>query len=496
MERPVTYEFKSDPFKHQREIFEMSRDLASYGILWEQGCGKTKPAIDTAAYLYEKGEIDAVIIVAPGGVHRNWLSDELPKHLPDRVARVSKAHVWNTAKAGNVGVKREQEALLRHKGLAWLMLSYDGAVTERGKKYLWKFLRQRRCLYVLDEAHNIKSPSAQRTKAIVASGKYAPYRRLLTGTPVAQGPFDLYSQLKFLDDSFWKQHGLDSYRVFKFHFADWFTRTECQELHGYDPGYDKLVNYKNLEELKQILASVSSRVTKDEVLDLPPKLYSTRYFELSSQQADLYRRLRDEFEAELESGARIDGALAIVRLLRLQQIISGYAATDDEEEPIQLIGNRNPLMEQVEDVCDGLSHPAIIWCRFTKDIDQVMDRLGSAAVRYDGTMNDDECERSKNAFQAGDAQWFVGNPAKGKEGLTLIQARTVMYPTNSFKLIDRLQSEDRAHRIGQEHPVDYIDFEGRLPDGSPTVARHIINSLRRKFDIAGKITGDELREWL
>lgn len=492
----MSYQFKSEPFKHQAETFEFSRDMAAYGILWEQGCGKTKPTIDTAAYLFEKGEIDAVVVVAPSGVHRNWLTDELPAHLPDRVATRSKAFVWNTQKAGNVGFKRELEALLKHNGLAWLLMSYDGAVTERGKKYLWKFLRQRRVLYVMDEAHNIKTPSALRTRALVASGRYAPYKRLLTGTPIAQGPFDLYSQLKFLDEDIWKRQGLDSFRVFKFHFGDWFTRAECEKELGYDPGYDKLIEYKNIDELTELLRSISSRVTKDEVLDLPPKLYSKRYFELTSHQAQLYEALRDEFEAELEDGARIDGALAIVRLLRLQQIVSGYACTDDEEEPVRLIGNRNPLMEQVEEVCDGLSHPAIIWCRFTKDIDQVMDMLGRSAVRYDGTLSEDECERSKKAFQKGDAQWFVGNPAKGKEGLTLVQARTVMYPTNSFKLIDRLQSEDRAHRIGQEHPVNYIDFEGRLPGGGQTVTRHIIQALRRKFDIAAKITGDTLREWL
>lgn len=492
----MTYEYKSTPFKHQAETFELSRDMASYGILWEQGCGKTKPTIDTAAYLYEKGEIDAVIVVAPSGVHRNWLSDELPAHLPDRVSRVSKAHVWDTKKARNVGTTKERDALLKHKGLAWLLLSYDGAVTDLAKKYLWKFLRQRRCLYVMDEGHNIKTPKAKRTQALVKSGKYAPYRRLLTGTPVAQGPFDLYSQLKFLDENIWKRHELDSFRTFKFHFGDWFTRAECEKELGYDPGFDKLIEYKNIDELTAILRTISSRVTKDEVLDLPPKLYSTRYFELEPLQASIYQQLRDEYEAELEDGAMIDGNLAIVRLLRLQQIISGYAHTDDEEEPVRLIGNCNPLMDLVEEEANALTHPAIIWGRFRKDIDQIMDRLGNRAVRYDGTMDDDACERSKMAFQAGDAQFFVGNPQKGGTGLTLVQARTVMYATNSFKLIERLQSEDRAHRIGQEHPVNYIDFEGRLPGGGQTVARHIIKALRRKFDIAAKITGDTLREWL
>lgn len=486
----MTYQFHSKPFRHQLEAFQASRELPSYAILWEQGTGKTKLAIDTACDLWERGEIDAVLVVAPNGVHRNWLTDELPAHVPTRVRGKIACEFWDTPRSKNVGFKAKMDRLLKHKGFAWLLMSYDGFMTERGKRLVWKWLRHRRCLYILDEAHNIKSPGAKRTKSIVASGKYAPFRRILTGTPVAQGPFDIYSQLKFLDEDFWKGHGLDSYRVFKFHFGEWWTRAQAEEVLGYDPGYDQLIEYKNLEELNRILASVSSRVTKDEVLDLPPKLYSKRYFDLTTKQRQLYEQLREDFIAELEDGAVVDGGLAIVRLLRLQQIICGYVQTEDEE-PVRLLGNKNPRLDLLGEVAEGLSHPAIIWARFTKDIDQIMDLLGERAVRYDGRVSDDDAERAKQAFQSGDAQFFVGNPAKGKEGLTLVQARTVIYYSNSFKLIDRLQSEDRAHRIGQEHPVNYIDL---IAPG--TVDEHIVRALRSKFDIAAQITGDELREWL
>ena len=297
-------------------------------------------------------------------------------------------------------------------------------------------------------------------------------------------------------ETFWERLRLGSFRVFKFHFGEWYTRAEAEADLGYDPGYDKLIDYKNLDELKGYVEQIGSRVTKDEVLDLPPKLYTRRYFTLSPEQAALYTQLRDEYQAELMSGAFVDAGLAIVRLLRLQQIVSGYVGTDDGEEPFELVGSRNALLDEVEETMSGIYHPGLVWCRFTHTIDQLMDRLGKRAVRYDGTMDEDACERSKAAFQAGDAQWFVGNAQKGATGLTLVQARTVLYAENSFRYVDRVQSEDRAHRIGQEHPVDYIDFEGRLPSGHATVSRHIINNLRGKRDIASQITGDELREWL
>lgn len=491
----MEYQYKTKPFDHQRELFERTCDMAAFALLWEQGTGKTKPTIDTAAYLHQKGLIDAVIVVAPGGVHRNWRSDELPAHLPDITARRSRVHVWETVKAGLVGVKRDREELLKHQGLAWLMIPYDAFITEVSKKYVWKFLRQRRCLYVIDEGHKIKTPSAKRTQAIVKSGKYAPFRRLLTGTPIAKGPFDIYSQLRFVQEDIWKKIGLDSFTVFKFHFGEWITDAEFKRDNGYERGYDQLIDYKNLDELYEILHSVSSRVTKDQVLDLPPKLYSKRYFTLNGEQARVYKALRDEYEAELESGERIDATLAIVRLLRLQQICCGYAQVEGDE-PVRLLGNHNPLLDAVIEEAEALGHPAIIWCRFTKDIDQVMAALGKRAVRYDGSLSDDEAEQSKLAFQRGDADFFVGNAQKGAEGLTLVQAKTVMYYSNSFNLIHRLQSEDRAHRIGQEDPVSYLDFEALLPDGTKTVTRDIIRSLVKKLDIASRMTGDEFREWL
>lgn len=492
----MAYQFKSEPFKHQLHEFEFSRDMPVRALFWEQGTGKTKPTIDTAAHLFEREEIDAVVVVAPSGVHRNWLTDEIPKHLPERTVLRSRSLIWDTKRCRNISNKKDQDRLVEHRGLAWLFMSYDAAVTDLGKKYLWRFLRNRRCLYILDEGHYIKSPGAQRTKALVASGRYAPYKRLLTGTPITTGPFDLYSQIKFLVEDFWKLLRLHSFRVFKFHFGEWYTRAEAEADLGYDPGYDKLIDYKNIPELKRVVEGVGSRVTKDEVLDLPPQLYTRRYYTLSPEQAALYTQLRDEYQAELASGAFVDAGLAIVRLLRLQQIVSGYVGTDDGDEPFELVGTRNTLLDEVEEVCRGLYHPALIWCRFTHTIDQLMDRLGTAAVRYDGTIDEDECERSKNAFQAGDAQWFVGNSQKGATGLTLVQARSALYAENSFRYVDRVQTEARPHRIGQEHPVTYIDFEARLPSGHQTVARHIINNLRGKRDIASLITGDELREWL
>lgn len=486
----MDYQYKTKPFDHQHELLVDTHNRVAYAVLWEQGVGKTKPIIDNMALLYEQGVIDAGVVVAPNGVHRNWCTDEMPVHMPNRVAAKMMMHFYQSPKAGAKWHQRDCEALLKYKGFAFLAMSYEGFMTERGKKFVKKFLVKRRCFYVLDESQKIKAPGAKRTKSIVASGPYAPFRRILTGTPIGTGPFDIYSQIKFLEPAFWRDRGIGTFAAFKRRYGVWKTRQEVQAEWGYDPGYDQLLDYKNVEEIERFLKTIGHRLTKDEALDLPPKLYSKLYFDMTSQQSRAYDELVEEYITELECGTMVEASLAIVRLLRLQQITCGYVAAE-AAEPIILIGDKNPRMIAAMDKLEDLSHPAIIWARFREDINQIMHVLGDKAVRYDGLVSDDEKARNKVAFQAGDAQFFVSNAQSGGTGLTLTAARTVMFYSNNFNLIDRLQAEDRAHRIGQEHPVDYIDV---IAPG--TIDDKIVANLRGKFDIAAKITGDVLREWL
>ena len=493
----MEYQYKTKPFGHQVRIFEETREMPSYGILWEQGCGKTKPIIDSIAYLFMSKQIDAALTVAPGGVERNWITDELPAHMPDAVMKKTMLFAWQSKRASTKWHAAAFDKLVKFDGLAFFCISYDAFMTKKGKKAVWRFLRRRRVFMTLDESDDIKTPKAKRTRSVVASGAYPVYKRILTGTP-ADKPFDIYAQLRFLDEGIWRRRGLANFQSFKQHYAEWFTADDCKLLHGYDPGYDKLLRYKNIDELAGILASVSDRLLKTDVLDLPDKLYTKRWFDMTPKQQSYYDRMRDEFEIELQDGRIVDGNLALTRLLRLQQITSGYMVTD-VDEPVELCDKTNPRLDCAVSFLEKLNHPAIIWSRFTRDIDQLVDAFGSNVVRYDGTLDDDECERSKQIFNAGDADFFVGNPAKGARGITLNAAKTTMYYTNSFKFRDRMQSEDRNHRIGQDG-VDHGDFGfgvlyvDVLAHG--TVDMKIVDNLRAKYDIAARLTGDELRKWI
>lgn len=493
----MDYEFGTAPYAHQRESFLATRDKDAYAILWEQGTGKTKVAIDTACYLYENREIDGLLVVAPNGVQQNWVMREVPTHVPARLNKSLRCHAYSTQASTRTWHKDACERVVRHKGLAVLALSYSSFTTKRGSALASRFLKKRRCMMVVDESHHIKTIGfrCKRTRYVLAAAKLAPYRRIMSGTQ-ADSPFDMYAPMQALYPDFWKERGFASYTAFKTHFGIWET--------GYNPAAGKefkmLVSYRNLDQLRDTIMEVSDRVTKDAVLDLPPKVYTYRYVEMAPGQAKLYETLRDEFRVQLDSGVEIEAPLAMVRLLRLQQVLCGYVPTDDDGEPERFMRDEdNPRLRALLDLCEDVSGKVIIWARFRADIDLLVTALGYAGykvVRYDGSVGEEDRQEAIRHFQSisiedGGPQFFVGNPEAGGEGITLHAASTVIYYSNSFKLRQRLQSEDRAHRIGQEKHVTYVDL---VTQG--TVDEHVVDCLRRKFDIASQINGDTLREWL
>lgn len=520
MSASPSYEMVHKPYQHQADRFLAKRDAEIDALFWEQGLGKTKAAIDKAAWLRITQKINGLIVIATNGVHFNWIKDEIPEHMPPSVAWIG--HGWSSQVAST---KKHQDAWRRvleaPRTLSVLAIPYDAvARTDKGKAAVVEMLRRRKCMIVLDESARIKTPKASRTRTILPLGRKALYRMIMTGTPVANSPFDIYSQFKFLDNDFWKKvMGISTFTEFKNYFGEF----ETQYLNGGAHEYEQLVSYRNLDRLQEIIKEHSSRVTKD-VLDLPPKVYQMRYFEMLPKQKRVYEEIRDdalamiypdgmaqselvtaaEYEAIMENASADDlenmvqsvtAPLAIVQLLRMQQVLCGYVKTDDgvitdicqDDNP-----RMNVLFEEIETALDA-GEKIIVWSRFRRDIDKIMLRLHNrtTAVRYDGSCSDDEKEHARSSFQKGDAQVFVANPSAAGEGLTLTAATVVIYYTNSFKLTERLQSEDRAHRIGQKKTVRYIDVTC-----ADTTDEKVIRALRKKMDIAALVTGDKFKEWL
>lgn len=475
------YEFKTEPFDHQLKIFQETKDFSRFALFWEMGCGKTKPVIDTFAYQVQKGGARTLVVLAPNGVHTNWITDEIPTHCPIQL----RTFCWNSQKTGTIKFKKELKEFLAYPGPRIIALNYDAVMTKLGDKTIRKLIEDTNDAFlVLDESQYIKTPGAKRTMRIMSYVRYCEWRRILTGTPITNNPFDVYTQMKVLDLGYWKLHGLDNFTVFKQYFGIF------QSKEFSSGKVELVVGFKNLHHLKELVAANSSRLLKEEVLTLPEKLYSKRYFEMNPEQRRVYDELKNDFITFL-NGDVVTAELAIVRLQRLQQVTSGYLPSEDGETVHERIGGENRRMQCLEDVIRDVPHQGIIWAKYTRDIEDIARMLGDSCVTYYGATSNDDRVTARKRFRAGEVKWFVGNPDAAGTGLTLVEAKTVIYYNTSYKLASRLQSEDRAHRIGQKNNVNYTDIVAL-----DSIDIGIVQSLVKKRELSGEVLGDELKEWI
>lgn len=529
-------------FDHQRELLDRTWEEQAWAIFLQTGCGKTAPTIHTAARLYQARRIDAAIVVAPNMVHRNWITDELPIHSPI----VWRGLDWHSAR-GKAQDRAMTRLLETSEGvLPWFAITYDGLITPRGRKVVLDFLaRFKRVILVADEGSRIKNPEATRTKKVAALRKLSAYVRLLNGTPTTQSPTEIYAQMKLLDDMYWVRHGIGSFTAFKARFCVFRKiviggeddrgprEREAIVPHDADPegvaAYEQLdlgeilrsaapasrgskpssgapattgrtieivVGYRELDKLHEMIQPLSTRLTKEQAgLNLPPKLYQRLVFELAPEQRRIYDQLRKEYMVELDNGVLITAALALVRVLRLQQVTCGYLPNPDEPEgePILVPKGQNPRLGAFMDwLSDIGSQQVIVWCRFTRDVDLITRELGPPrCVRYDGEVNEKEKSKALDLFTSGKRQICVAKAASMGMGLTLVNSSISFYYSNTFSLLERLQSEDRQHRPGQHNPVTYVDLVA-----DQTVDMKILKSLRDSNEIAIRVIGDAYREWL
>ena len=477
----INYKFKTKPFKHQFDAFMNSKDKEAYALFMEQGTGKSKVIIDNIAYLFRKGSIDTAIIAAPKGVYRNWFGSEFKTHMPEDVVQFSKVCIWSPVETKK-NIEELTNFLKESEKLRFFIVNIEALSTDKGKNYLQRLLNTGNAFFCIDESTSIKHRTARRTKAVLKLGKMAKYRRVLTGTPVTQGPLDLWAQMNFLDE-YILQSSFYAYRN-----AYCVVRRRRTSTHS----FDEIVGYQRLEELQEILKPYSYRVTKDECLDLPPKIRLKREIELNRDQKRLYHTLKKRAILELESEKLVTAPLIITRILRLQQILCGFIKSDDGTE--EVIPGANPRLEELLNVLEETQGGVIIWATFRRTIQMIYDALAkkygaSNVATYYGETESEVRQEIVEKFQAGKIKYFIGQPRTGGYGLTLTNAKTVIYFNNTYDMEVRLQSEDRAHRIGQKDKVTYIDFV--CPK---TIDEKILETLSNKKKLADEITGDKWKE--
>jgi len=339
---------------------------------------------------------------------------------------------------------------------------------------------------IVDESTTIKNPKAKRTKAILDLRKETKYRRILTGSPVTQSPMDLWAQMDFLDPEIL---GQSSYYAFRTRYAVVIEATAAGGTHR----YQKIVKFRNLKELGDIISPHSYRILKKDCLDLPDKVYTKREVELSDEQKKAYGEMKANAMSML-NGQSMTAVNVLTQLIRLHQITCGHMKTDSAEI-LDLKSNR---LDELMQILGETSGKVIIWANYIHDIEAIEKMIkkefgdDSYCTYYGATPTEDR-QKCINKFQDPDSKlrFFIGNTQTGGYGITLTEASTVIYYSNNYDLEKRIQSEDRAHRIGQKNKVLYIDLVTK-----GTVDEKIIQSLRNKVNIAKEISGEELSTWI
>jgi SNF2 family DNA or RNA helicase len=476
----MNYKFKTKPYKHQLTALEKSWNRETYAYFMEMGTGKTKVLIDNLAMLYDKGKVDGALIIAPKGVVGTWYNNELPTHLPNHIEHTTV--LWKSAitkgqskKLGTLFKTGEQ--------LHILIMNVEALSTQKGEEFAKKFLASHNTLMAIDESTTIKNPSAKRTKNIIRLAGSSKYRRIMTGSPVTKNPLDLYTQCEFLSP--WLLN-FTSFYAFRNRYA------EMKTLHMHGRQIQVVNGFKNLGELSDKLKPFSYRVLKEDCLDLPDKIFIKRQISLSPDQRKLYEQMKKEAMAILE-GKQSTTVNALTQLMRLQQITCGHFTADDGTiKPIS-----NNRITELMDVLEETEGKAIIWAHYQYDITAIIKAVTKeydkeSIVDYYGLTPQEQRQPNIKRFQEDpNCRFIVGTPSTGGYGITLTAANTVIYYSNGYDLEKRLQSEDRAHRIGQKKSVTYVDLMA-----DDTVDEKIVKALRKKINIASEVLGEELRSWI
>ena len=452
---PVQFDFKTKPLNHQMEALLRSIVQDNYALLMDPGTGKSKVMIDDATCYFLEGKCNAALVICPNSIKSNW-KEEIEKHS----AIEHDIFVYSPT------VKKQfNDWMLTPtvKGLRWAIMSVESFSQGDAYKYAEKFGFMNRAILYVDESSRIKTHDSNRTKAITKIGRCFKRRRIATGTAITKGPQDLYSQYSFLDPDI---IGGSSFYSFRNRYCI---------MGGYKQ--KQIVGTQNEEELLQLIGPFTYRVSKEECLDLPPKVYQIRRVEPNAEQKVAYKELKKEGYTERD-GSAVSFTNVLVRDLRLQQISSGFfpgaklvnGMVVDNEVELAPFPGKNPKIEELLNVVDEVNGKMIVWCRFQKEVQQVAEALSKIAptVTFFGLNTTEQNTEARQRFMGDpDVRFFVGTQSAGGIGITLVSAATVVYMSNTFMLDDRIQSEDRAHRIGQTaSSVLYIDIliEGEWVD--------------------------------
>lgn len=431
---------------HQEEGTRFLGGREAAALFDEQGLGKSKQLIDAIVQNIGEGVLDGALVICPNAVKTTW-GEEIEQHSSLRYA------IFGSG-------KKARRVAFRSLRAVFYVINYEAVAAELPS--LRALLRFKRIALVLDESHRIKTPGARVTRAVHALRVNAAKRYIMTGTPVANKPEDLWSQCFFLDDGAALGRNFDAFRT-QFCTADG--------------------GYTRVDELRERLASLSLRREKEGTVQLPSKTITRVPVRLVGEQMRMYEQMRNELALWIRdlSGAEILARAEniLTRLVRLAQLASNPGLIDSryKETPAKFAVLDELLPVYLRDASDK----AIIWTSFVDNIPALQKRFSELRpVSLYGEMNGNAREAAVSAFKRDSkVRLLVANPAAAREGLTLTQARTAIYVDRTFNLVDFLQSQDRIHRLSQTKPCEIVLLTGR-----GTIDEFIDFSLGQKHRLA------------
>ena len=477
----LPYPVKANLYKHQIRGANMALRAfgaldaktpgGGFGELFEMGCGKTLTTIAVAGALYNLGKIDRVLVVAPTSVCSVW-----PHDLNQFAAFPWEARVL-------LGDKKKRLKALNElknwpfKALRIAVINYESTHRDGIFEALAAY---RPDLIVCDESQRIKNPSAAQSKALHKLGDAAPFRMILSGTPVQNNAVDLYSQYRFLDPAV---YGANFYA---------FKNRYCI-MGGY--GQHQIVGYRNMDELVEKEHSVAYRVTKEECLDLPQQTFINRYVQFTDAEQAIYEQLRKSSFLELETGENVTATTILTMYLRLMQLTGGFLTADESTRPKQVnTAKLDALADIVDDYVVDAGKKLVIFARFRAEIAAIENLLRLRKIQYGSIYGDvpmEERGKIVEDFQANpDTKVFVAQIQTAGLGITLHAASTAVFYSYDYNYANYAQALARIHRIGQHLPVTYIHL---VVDGS--IDEKILTALENKEDMA-KTVVDSWREVL
>lgn len=464
-----------DHWDHQEKALKLSRVKDNLALLYEMGAGKTKSAIDITCDRFQRDELSSALVLAPKSVMQVWYK-EMEEHSVIPYDMID-LHCDANAKQRERQLRKFKDYAPDDSVLTMGVTTYDSA---------WRLTDDLNDCeidsIIADESTDIKTHDAQRTEGAIelAKSDSVDYRMILTGTAITNSPLDAWSQYEFLDPDIFNQN----YYQFEHTYA----------IKG---GYNnkQVVAYKNLDDLKRKVHLNAIRVTKDECLDLPPKIFNNRYVTLSNKERKKYDNLKKESIVRLQNKDTVTVNCILAELAKLQQLANGFIHYEEIEE-LEVEGETKKerfgksKINELKNVIDETGEEKmVVWCKFREDIRAIEEMFDNKYdfrhVSLHGGTSDRSGELETQFHEDPETKLFISQIQTGAKGIDLTPASDVVYYSNSFSLDNYLQSQDRCHRKGQDNKVTYTHL---LTEESVDIKIH--NSLQSNEKLAKEIMDD------